>query len=82
MGEIPDDAWFVYAEYDPDVYGTHPETKEPIWPPIAITALCCERAVGLVRSGIERLSESRGWRITDVVESRLARGDGDDSVRG
>ena len=81
MAEIPDDACFVYAEFDPDVHGTHPETGEPIWPPMAITALCSERAVADVRLGLTRLGESRGWRVTDVRESRLIGGD-DDAVRG
>lgn len=60
-------------EYDQGVYGVHPKTNEPIYPPIVLTAMCDERSIGWVRSTLVRLNESRGW-TGDYFERPLYEG--------
>ena len=69
VGEIPDDALFVYCEYDQDIYGMR--EGEPIYPPINVCFMCPPRALGWVKSSLASLNRTRGWlgeiRVEEVV---------------
>lgn len=78
MGEVPDDAVFVFVEYEQDVCKRHPTTGEPIHPPLCLTALCTPESVGWVRSSLIKLNESRGWhgRMAEMPVMEGKGGDG------
>jgi len=72
--EVPDDALFVYCEYERDVHGTHPETKEPIYPPLGICIMCEPRALGWAKSSLASLNRTRGW-LGEITVGEVSRHD-------
>lgn len=77
MVDIPDDAVFVFVEYEQGVCKWHPSTGEPIHPPLCLTALCTPESVGWTRSSLIKLNESRGW-LGKLAEMPVTEGKGGD----
>jgi len=62
VDDVPDDAHFVYSWLRPDAYVINPKTGEPMYPPMVLSAMCVERAIGSTMSTMAHTMRSRGWQ--------------------
>lgn len=61
VAPIPDDAVMVTMWFDSGRCILHPETHDPVLPPICLTAMCRPECEEPVMHALARLFRSRGW---------------------
>ena len=69
-GHIERDSVMLTTWFDQDKFAMHPETGEPVRPPICHTAICKAAYENDVLRAFNRLFQSRGW-VGETEAKRL-----------